>query len=649
MTAPNLVTSLIVGCLLLTPRATAGPPAPLPPAPLAGDVEHARRNLREDILNREEFRRATQPADKRALAARLGGLVPHRTEPAEVFAVLDEIRRLSAEGGDVKRAYAACAELDRRFQHPTPLDARMMDTLRVLAASPGLTPADASHLTHLADFCANVSWDRREYAGAARFTAVAAAAAEKAGNPALAAAADRGHQTAEFVRQSAAALAINPNNPTANTVLGRFLTVGRGDWEAGLGHLLGGGDPEVAGAAKLDLANPRDAAERQRVGDAWFELGRKSKSDREAYWTRAADWYELARPAAASPAAARRAETAAAFPELVGGRQLARHDGPVVAITFSPDTRAVATAGGDKTVRVWSLRGGEQTARFDLPGDNDTVLAPLAFAPNGRYLAAGTALGKTVRVWDLDPSTGAAPVATLGPLPDWVRGLAFTPDGGGLVGVLNGVAVRVWDTHGYAPPGRGFPARDGANGLFNLAVGTDGRMVAVAQYSGYAVRVLDLNGKERVSLAGHAAEVHHVGFSRDGRVIATAGTDATARVWDVGRGAETRKVSAANPSIWFSAVALNPDGRVLATCSHPSLAINPRSTVQLWNVSTGEEVRRVEGHHAEPPALAFSPDGRWLAAPDPAEPRAVRVWRVSSLWLRPAGPLAGPAVPSPVK
>ena len=45
-------------------------------------------------------------------------------------------------------------------------------------------------------------------------------------------------------------------------------------------------------------------------------------------------------------------------------------------------------------------------------------------------------------------------------------------------------------------------------------------------------------GKELLRLKGHAAEVTFAAFSPDGRTIATASRDHTARVWDVATGKE---------------------------------------------------------------------------------------------------------------
>ena len=71
----------------------------------------------------------------------------------------------------------------------------------------------------------------------------------------------------------------------------------------------------------------------------------------------------------------------------------------VQAVVFSPDGKQLATAGGDKVVRLWDLDTGRQIAA--LPSQ-DRVGA-VAFSPDGKSLAAGNK-GGTVRIW-MTPTT----------------------------------------------------------------------------------------------------------------------------------------------------------------------------------------------------------------------------------------------------
>jgi WD40 repeat protein len=70
----------------------------------------------------------------------------------------------------------------------------------------------------------------------------------------------------------------------------------------------------------------------------------------------------------------------------------------VHALAFTPDGRALLTAGGDGQVRVWDVQSWKETRRFDWGLGK---ISAVAFAPDGLTAAAGSEKGQIV-VWDLD-------------------------------------------------------------------------------------------------------------------------------------------------------------------------------------------------------------------------------------------------------
>lgn len=65
-----------------------------------------------------------------------------------------------------------------------------------------------------------------------------------------------------------------------------------------------------------------------------------------------------------------------------------------------------------------------------------------------------------------------------------------------------------------------------------------------AIYAGNTVVLHDArDGRQVRTLAGHGANIHDSGWSRDGSVLATSGYDGKVIVWDVGTGAALASIS----------------------------------------------------------------------------------------------------------
>jgi WD40 repeat protein len=85
-------------------------------------------------------------------------------------------------------------------------------------------------------------------------------------------------------------------------------------------------------------------------------------------------------------------------------RQFAGHRGDVTSVAVSPDNNLVASAGQDKTIRIWNLADG--STRRVLTGHSDAVTS-VAFLPSGRHAVSGS-LDGTVRLWRILPAAATS-------------------------------------------------------------------------------------------------------------------------------------------------------------------------------------------------------------------------------------------------
>jgi len=145
---------------------------------------------------------------------------------------------------------------------------------------------------------------------------------------------------------------------------------------------------------------------------------------------------------------------------------------------------------------------------------------------------------------------------------------------------------------------------------------------------------------EAVLQVGHRRAVRAIVFGPDGRWLASGAKDNTVKIWEVASGRLLRTLYGHGAAV--NALAVSPDGKLLASGSGNTYDVryaklffkggqvggaHEDTTVRLWEVASGRQLRTLQGHGLAVMALAFSADGRTLTS---ASSDFIKVWEVSS-------------------
>jgi RNA polymerase sigma factor (sigma-70 family) len=319
-----------------------------------------------------------------------------------------------------------------------------------------------------------------------------------------------------------------------------------------------------------------------------------------------------------------------------------RHGDAIYFAAYTPDGKALLTAGRDGTVRLWEATTGKELRRFDWGEavhdskrdttdngmlqkweqqvrDNLAMMGQAALSPGGTMVAASRR--GVVFVWET--ATGKK-VRQLRTQEEQLDQLAFSADGKSLLTVGPWQATAVWDVasgrcvrrHEGNPAG-GFRPLFFADTLEQTAVVSGGWKYLAFRKQAENDGPWSIHIQERAS----GKELTRV-FVGDGRAPLTFSPDEKVLVWapfeagnivlsDVVTGKELRRLGQKNASYDLATnFAFSADGKTLAVSrvSH---------SIELWDLSSGKQIARVAPFSTrtlERPALAFSPDGKTVVS-----------------------------------
>ncbi|MHA2365457.1 MAG: hypothetical protein ACXAC7_15985, partial [Candidatus Hodarchaeales archaeon] len=213
-----------------------------------------------------------------------------------------------------------------------------------------------------------------------------------------------------------------------------------------------------------------------------------------------------------------------------------KHQGEINALAISPDSKILATAGSDRSVKFWNLRNGLFIKEFNL----EQQIYSLDFSPDGTKIVSGLYNGLTVLDY---PSNDIYWEHNLGGNRD-VLATIYSPDGEYIIAIqfdtihlMNSTDETLINSLTPYPGSFQFSAKFSPIGQLFVTTSGDHYInfwdMTNFKQSG---RCLPASWKENCEVAvlyDHSSQVNSVDFSPDGSMLISGSDDASVKIWNL--------------------------------------------------------------------------------------------------------------------
>ncbi|KAG7402518.1 Vegetative incompatibility protein HET-E-1 [Fusarium oxysporum f. sp. rapae] len=281
------------------------------------------------------------------------------------------------------------------------------------------------------------------------------------------------------------------------------------------------------------------------------------------------------------------------------------HSDLVGSVVFSHNSKKVASASSDKTIRIWNAETGK--CERVLEGHSDLVRS-VVFSHDSKKVASAS-WDKTVRIWDVEMGKCER---VLEDHSDDVSSAVFSHDSKKVASGSDDKTIRIWN----AATGDCERVLEGHSDAINSVVFSHDSTKVASGSDDNTVRIwnAETGECERV-LEGHSDDVNSVVFSHDSTKVASAGDDNTVRIWNAETGKCERVLE--GHSSYVNSVVFSHNSKKVASASWDK-------TIRIWNAEMSKCERVLEGRSSVVLSLVFSHNSKKVASA--GDDNTVRIW-----------------------